>query len=52
MPRKSSYTTAVKLQVIEFADTHGNHGAAQHFIGNKNNVHILKQKHPRIIMKC
>ena len=40
MPRKSSYTTAVKLQVIEFADTHGKYGAAWHFGINKSNVRL------------
>jgi len=31
MPRRSSYTTTLKVRVIEFVDTNGNHVAIRHF---------------------
>jgi len=40
MSHRSSYKTTFKLQVIEFADTHGKYGAAWHFGINKSNVRL------------
>ena len=48
MSKRLSYTTAFKLQVVDFAETNGNRSAARHFSVDESNVRLWKKSKPRL----
>ena len=48
MPRRCSYTTALKLEIAEYAEFHGNRSAAWKYGVDESNVRLWRRNKPML----